>query len=114
MNLTNNIIQKIIDILSKLPWGSGENKKCACFICEPAHTDFLSTKLKPGPKPKFSNQTSRDNRSLDQSRLEEVTDMMDKMTPKTKDAFVYARMREKQEQEKKNKSKPYQFFIQKG
>ena len=91
---------KIIDILSKLPRGSGENQKCTCFICEPAHTDFLSTKLKTGPKPKFAKQTSRDNRSLDQSRLEEVTDMTDKMTHKTKDTIVYARMREKQEQEK--------------
>ena len=64
--------QKVIDILGKLPRGSGENQSCTCFICDPAHTDFFSTKLKTGPKPEFSNQTSRDNRSLDQSREQEV------------------------------------------
>ena len=34
--------------------------------------------------------------------MEEVTELMEKMTPKSKDAFVYARMKEKQEQEKKS------------
>ena len=40
--------------------------------------------------------------------------MMDKMTPKTKDAFVYARMREKQEQEKKSNQSPISFASAKG
>ena len=41
------------------------------------------------------------SRNLEQSRVEEVTELMEKMTPKSKDAFVNARIKEKQEQEKK-------------
>ena len=94
--------QNIIDRLQKLPRGSSQNLDCKCFICEPAHTVLKSVKLQPGiPKPEFSNERRRDNRTLDQSRFEEVTEMMEKMTPKSKDDFVYARMKEKQEQEKR-------------
>ena len=70
--------------------------------------------MKPGPKPEFSNQTSRDNRTLDQSRYDEVTEMMEKMTPKSKDAFVYARMKEKQEVEKKSCKSPLSFASAQG
>ena len=55
--------QNIIEKLSKLPRGSSQNTECQCFMCEPSHTRFESAKLKQGlPKPKFSNDTSRDNR----------------------------------------------------
>ena len=33
---------------------------------------------------------------MDKSRLDEVTDVMGKLTPKTKDALVVARIKEKQ------------------
>ena len=57
--------------------------------------------MKPGvPKPEFSNQRSRDNRTLEQSRLDEATELMSKLTPKLKDALVYARVKEKQEENK--------------
>ena len=49
----------------------------------------------------ISNDVSRDNRDLDQSRLEDVTDLMGKLTPKTKDALVVARIKEKQVVESK-------------
>ena len=52
------------------------------------------------PKPEFSNQRSRDNRTLEQSRLDEATELMSKLTPKLKDALVYARVKEKQEENK--------------
>ena len=63
-----NYYLKIVEELRKLPRGSSDNPNCKCFICEPAHTKFVSAKLKTGPKPEISNQTSRDNRTLDQSR----------------------------------------------
>ena len=85
--------QNIIEKLRKLPRGSGDNKECKCFMCEPAHVILKSVKVSSGrPKEEFSNQKSRYNRTLDQSRVEEVTELMEKMTPKAKDAFVYARM----------------------
>lgn len=102
--------QNVIDTLRKLPRGSSQNKECTCFICEPAHTDFKSVKLQPGvPKPEFSNQVSRDNRTLDQSRLDEVTEKFENMTPKSKDAFVVLRIKEKQEQEQKSIEDPLSF-----
>ena len=94
--------QNVIDSLRKLPRGSGANNNCECFICDPAHKDFTSIKFRAGiPKREFSNDVSRDNRDLDQSRLEDVTDLMGKLTPKTKDALVVARIKEKQVVESK-------------
>ena len=61
------------------------------------------------PKPEFSNQVSRDNRTLDQSRLDEVTEKFENMTPKSKDAFVVLRIKEKQEQEQKSIEDPLSF-----
>ena len=67
--------ENIIEKLKKLPRGSGKNTECQCFICESSHIRFESVKLRPGlPKPDFSNETSRDRRTLDQSRYDEVTD----------------------------------------
>ena len=102
--------QNVIDNLRKLPRGSGENKNCQCFICDPAHKDFTTIKLRAGiPKPEFSNEVSRQNRSLDKSRLDEVTEMMDKLTPKTKDALVVARIKEKQNIESMAHEDPISF-----
>ena len=102
--------QNVIDVLRKLPRGSSQNKECTCFICEPAHADLKSVRLQPGvPKPEFSNQVSRDNRTLDQSRLDEVTEKFENMTPKSKDAFVVLRIKEKQEQEQKSIEDPLSF-----
>ena len=87
---------KMIEELSKLPRGVGSSTECTCFICVPAKTDLLSQKMAPGvKKPDFSNTTSRDNRTLDQSRMEQVTELMEKLTPKTKDFLVNARIKEK-------------------
>ena len=96
--------QKMIEELSKLPRGVGASTICTCFMCVPAKTDFLSLKKAPGiKKPEFSNTTSRDNRSLDQSRMEQVTELLGKLTPKTKDFLVNARIKEK-ESEKSTES----------
>ena len=55
--------QNTIEKLRKLPRGSGGNKECECFICGPAHTDFITVKKSAGIlKSEFSNQRSRDNR----------------------------------------------------
>ena len=106
----NSFYQDIIDSIRKLPRGSGGNKNCQCFICEPAHKDFTTMKVRAGlPKPEFSNEVSRDNRSLDQSRLSEVTDLMGKLTPKTKDMLVVARIKEKQVVESKTHEDPISF-----
>ena len=93
--------QKVVEKLQKLPRGNSQNTECKCFICTSAHEVLKSVKLKPGvPKPEFSNQRSRDNRTLEQSRLDEATELMSKLTPKLKDALVYARVKEKQEENK--------------
>ena len=44
-------------------------------------------------------------------RLEEVTELMEKMTPKTKDTFVYARLKEKQQIETKSRNSTLSFGI---
>ena len=49
------------------------------------------------------------DRTLDQSRFDKVTETMAKITPKTKDAFVFARMKEKQDKEKKTSESPLSF-----
>ena len=99
--------QNIVYKLQELPRGSGTNQDCKCFICEQAHTDFISVKLKPGiPKPEFSNEVSRDKRDLDKNRMDDVTEMMGKLTPKTKDALVVARIKEKQVLEQKSIEDP--------
>ena len=41
--------------------------------------------------------------------MEEVTDLMEKMTPRSKDAFVNARIKEKQEQENKSSESTLSF-----
>ena len=88
--------QKMIEELSKLPRGIGTSTVCTCFMCDPAKKVFCTQKEAPGvKKPEFSNDTSRDNRTLDQSRMEQVTELMEKLTPKTKDFLVNARIKEK-------------------
>ena len=102
--------QSVIDTLRKLPRGSGTNKNCKCVICDPAHTDFKTIKFRDGiPKPEFSNQVSRENRNLDKSRLDEVTDLMGKLTPETKDALEDARIKEKQVLESNTGENPLSF-----
>ena len=103
--------QNVSDKLRKLPRGSGDNPACNCFICDPAHTDFRSVKseTRGTPKPEFSNETTRDNRSLDKSRVQDITEMMSTLTPRTKDALVHARIREKQAQEQKSQTDPLTF-----
>ena len=89
--------QNIIEELSKLPRGIGTRTDCSCSICSPAKTVFLTEKKTPGiPKPEFSNTVSRDNRNLDQSRIDQVTELMGNLTPKTKDYLVNARIKEKE------------------
>ena len=52
----NQFYRKVVEKLQKLPRGTGKNTACKCFMCEAAHTDFKSVKLKAGaPKPEFSN-----------------------------------------------------------
>ena len=88
--------QNIVYKLQELPRGSGTNTDCTCFICEQAHGVLASAKLKPGiPKPEFSSEVSRDYRNLDKSRVDDVTEMMGKLTPKTKNALVVSRIKEK-------------------
>ena len=96
--------QNIIEELSQLPSGIGIRIDCTCSICVPSKTPFLSENKTSGvPKPTFTNTSSRDNRTLDQSRVQEVTQLMKKLTPKTKDFLVNARIKEK-EQEKSSDS----------
>ena len=47
-------------------------------------------------KSEFTNEKSRDNRNLDKSRVDELTEVMRKWTPKSKDNYVNARIKEKQ------------------
>ena len=63
--------QNMIEELSKLPRGVGSRSDCSCFMCSPAKTVFVSQKKIPGvPKAEFSNDSSRDNRTLDEDRVE--------------------------------------------
>ena len=107
--------QNIVYKLQELPRGSGTNTDCTCFICEQAHGVLVSAKLKPGiPKPEFSSEVSRDYRNLDKSRVDDVTEMMGKLTPKTKDALVVARIKEKQDLEHKTAEDPLSFHSATG
>ena len=100
--------QNIIDELSKLPRGIGTRTDCCCSICVPAKTPLLSENKNSGlPKPEFTNAASRDNRSLDKSRVDQVTELMEKLTPKTKDFLVNARIKEKEEE--KTSDSPLKF-----
>ena len=110
--------QNVIEKLKKLPRGNGSSTECNCeVICKPAHKNFESVKLDPGrpsiPKPELPNNVSRDRKTLDQSRSSEVAEVMEKWTPKTKDALVYARLKEKQE-EKNTSESPLSFGSARG
>ena len=86
-----------------MPKDVGTKTDCTCFICLPAETDFLSEEKQPGvPKSEFSNTLSRDNRSLDESRRYDVSELMATLTPKTKDFLVKARIEEKQAEKSTN------------
>ena len=82
--------------LSRLPKGTGTRTDCTCFMWIPAKTVFLTQKETLGvQKSEFSNTSSRDNRNLNESRAEECSELMNKLTPKMKDMLVSARIKEK-------------------
>ena len=87
---TTNDYDAIIKELSELPRSIDKSIDCTCFICEYGR-QRVSSKLKAGrPKSEFCNETSRDNRSLEESRVDEIDQMMKKLTPKTKSALGHA------------------------
>ena len=87
----------IIKELSELPRGINDRRDCTCFICEYGRST-VSDKLKPGrPKAEFSAETSRDNRSLPESRVDEIDRLMKNLTPRTKSGLGHALIKEQQE-----------------
>lgn len=98
-----NMYQNVVETISELRRGVGESTNCTCFYCVDGKKVFFQDKKTPGiPKPVFSNETSRDNRSLDQSRIDEVTEMLSKCTPKTKSGLIHAGIKELQAQKSSN------------
>ena len=81
--------EEMTEELSRLPKGIGTRTDCTCFMCIPAKTVFLTQKETPGvQKSEFSNTSSRDNRNLNESRAEECSELMNKLTPKMKETCL--------------------------
>ena len=109
---TTNDNDAIIKELSKLPRGIDKSIDCTCFICEYGR-QRVSSKLKAGrPKSEFCNETSRDNRSLEESRVDEIDQMMKKLTPRTKSALGHALVKE--QKDNKSTESPVKFTSASG
>ena len=69
--------------------------------------------MRPGKKRcEISGDTSRDNRSLDESRVEEINRLMKNLTPKTKSGLGHALIKDKQQD--KSSESPVQFTAATG
>ena len=92
-----NDYNAIIKELSELPRGTDDKTDCICVICEYGR-NRISDKLKPGrPQHEKSGETSRDNRSLEESRIDEIDHLMKNLTPRTKSGLGHALIKEQQQ-----------------
>ena len=109
---SDNDYDAIIQELSSLPRGTQESTDCSCVICEYGRSK-VSDKLKAGrKKTEISGDTSRDNRSLNETRVEEIDRLMKNLTPRTKSGLGHALIKEKQQS--KSGESPIQFTAATG